>query len=391
MHLWKTHLQSTVARHGALMAVVFALSLAGCGRKPRSAADDGDQPDTPRTKWGNVPVLAPDFEPKTDETDGKAGGDTPDEKRGPEGDTTAPEAQPACNVRPAARPMRPVDILVAIGGYGSASREIPWISLNLSAIHAQLEAAGLAPRVILVGGPDLCVYPPLGDGECGETADYRHLPLWIEPQKLLDVLEETTADYHASLRPDSKRALIWLSDAWPLQPEDPEEPAPDPQSGALRLRQLLGTELLVSTLVSQLDPDVGPCWANDSDFVRPLPAQIAQQVGGQAEVVCGRQKSHIDQIFTAATELIEASAELGCRLELPSAKPFDASRDQLWVNDAAGSWRSLSRAQDANACDVDSYKLDGRALVLCPALCRASAAGHWQFEVRSRCPSNRLH
>ncbi len=144
------------------------------------------------------------------DSDGDADGDS-------DGDEACAEVSEAATAE-----LAPADIVFVVDNSGSMDEERVMVKKNMNNFSSQIVAAGVDARVVLISAPlleenpnGICIDAPLGSGQCPNDSnlpEYRHVPETIEST---DALLQTTLTYpkwKASLRPNSVRHFVVVSD-----------------------------------------------------------------------------------------------------------------------------------------------------------------------------------
>jgi hypothetical protein len=122
------------------------------------------------------------------------------------------------------RGHNPVDMIWVLDGSVSMRDERSSVMNNLNALAGVLDEKRANVRVVLIGGDDVCVKPPLGGPNCQDSDRYRHLVEQIGNDNALMALVERYPTYKSFLRPDSKRIVVAVSDDNPNPPPNAEWP-----------------------------------------------------------------------------------------------------------------------------------------------------------------------
>jgi hypothetical protein len=110
----------------------------------------------------------------------------------------------------------PADIIFAIDSSRSMNEEIEFVQTYMNEFSAQITAAGIDVRVILLGAPEaICIGAPLGSGTCPDDSNlpaYVHVNQPVGSNDGLNVLVDSYADWSQHLRLEASKSFVIITD-----------------------------------------------------------------------------------------------------------------------------------------------------------------------------------
>lgn len=110
----------------------------------------------------------------------------------------------------------PADIIFAIDSSRSMNEEIEFVQTYMNEFSAQISAAGIDVRVILLGDPAaICIGAPLGSGTCPDDTNlpaYVHVDQPVGSNDGLNVLVDSYANWSQHLRLEATKSFVIVTD-----------------------------------------------------------------------------------------------------------------------------------------------------------------------------------
>jgi hypothetical protein len=110
----------------------------------------------------------------------------------------------------------PADIVFAIDSSRSMNEEIVFVQTFMQEFSAQIAAAGIDARVILLGDPSaICIGAPLGSGQCPDDSNppsYIHVDQGVDSNDGLNVLIDSYPNWSQHLRPEASKSFVIVTD-----------------------------------------------------------------------------------------------------------------------------------------------------------------------------------
>jgi hypothetical protein len=110
----------------------------------------------------------------------------------------------------------PADIIFAIDSSRSMNEEIEFVQMFMNEFSAQITAAGIDVRVILLGDPNaICIGAPLGTGVCPDDSNppaYVHVDQLVDSRDGLNVLVDSYPMWSEHLRPEATKSFVIVTD-----------------------------------------------------------------------------------------------------------------------------------------------------------------------------------
>jgi hypothetical protein len=110
----------------------------------------------------------------------------------------------------------PADIIFAIDTSSSMAVETEFVQTFMNEFSAQITAAGIDARVILLGDPSaICIGAPLGSGQCPDDSNppsYIHVDQEVRSHDALDVLVASYPNWSQHLRPEASKSFVVVTD-----------------------------------------------------------------------------------------------------------------------------------------------------------------------------------
>lgn len=257
------------------------------------------------------------------------------------------------------------DIIIVIDNSQSMGNEIAQVQAQMNAFSAQIVAADVDPRVVMVSGFEhnsdsgICVPPPLGSGMC-PAADhnpptYWRVGDWVGSHSSLSRVVSRYPMYSAALRDDAATHVVVVSDDdsdWTPEQFTQEFGALHPKLQDFVLHAIVaGNGNVYEALVAQTGGILGDLGANE-----------------------------FQPIFDELASLVVEQASLACAFEIPpppDGQVFEPTEVNVEFSDGAGGVLEIGYVESAAQCaGVDNaWYYDNPAaptqILLCEQTCAA--------------------
>jgi hypothetical protein len=264
----------------------------------------------------------------------------------------------------------PADIIFIVDNSGSMTEEAEFVQTEMNGFSTQIEMSGIDYHVVLISsypdnGNGICIDPPLGSGNCpGDDNNlpvYRHVDERVASHDALEVLIDTHNDWQDSIRPNSVKHIVVVSD---------DE-----------------SDLSVNSFNNQflaLDPSYNPYvfHAIVCPYDCPEAADVGQiymnlinQTGGVLGDLCMQD---FQTVFDELADAVIEGVPLSCQFDIPQP-PMGMNLDPDLVNveldDGAGNLEDIPRVDNLGECmnHPEGWYYDDPVnpvqIFLCPQTC----------------------
>lgn len=293
----------------------------------------------------------------------------------------------------------PVDIVFAIDTSGSMSDEKNFVQQNMNIFSQQIFLANIDHHAVMIAdaSPDgPCIGVPLGSGQCpadSKLPEYLHVVQGVGSTNALQIILDTHAQWSASIRPDSVKHLVVISD-------DESDMDAATFDAAFKALDPSYADYYFHAIVAFEAPDEFECFGGADcclSFI-PLSEEIGQVylnlvslTGGVAGDLCDQQ---FGPVFTQIAQSVQTTVPLACEWEIPPP-PVGESFDPTKVNvelDLDGVPESVYYVENEAACNGGDgwyYFPDAvtpQTIRICPATCtRVQAATEASVDILFGC------
>lgn len=273
----------------------------------------------------------------------------------------------------------PVDMIWVLDGSVSMRDERVSVINNLSALAGVLDEKRADVRVVLLGGEDVCVGPPLGTAGCGDSDRYRHVVARIGNDNTLTTVIDRYADYQSFLRPESRRVLVAVSDDNPNPSPTPEWPnGVTPHAFDVKLRALNPAfERYIFHSIVGFSDDGGshPNGCRGARRQGDVYLELTDYTRGLKFSVCNSRADAWRNFFEDVGNSVVGLVKLPCTYPLSVAFDVDQKTDPSQVMVKAeinGATQVLERFPGPESCgsSYGYYLVPGAdELTVCPQVC----------------------
>jgi hypothetical protein len=283
-----------------------------------------------------------------DSGDGDSGdGDSGDGDSGDgDGDGDGDTGDACVSVSQAADLMQlPADIIFVVDNSGSMTQEAESVQAELNGFSAQIQMSGIDHHVVLLSsypdnGNGICVDPPLGSGSCpdadGNLPVYRHVDQRIGSHNALAKLISTQLQWKDSIRPDSVKHIVVVSD------DESDTPA------IAFHNQFLALDPNYASYV--FHAIVCPWDCPESADIGQVYIDLVNQTGGVLGDLCQQE---FQTVFDELANAVIAGVPLSCEFDIP-APPLGMNLDPDLVNveldDGNNNLEQIPRVVDQADC-----------------------------------------
>jgi hypothetical protein len=273
-----------------------------------------------------------------------------------------------------------VDILVAIDTSGSMKDEAKAVQQNLNALSSIISNKKIDVHVILLAdGFGLCVPPPLGGPNCGDSPQFRHIKVKVDSTDALEKIVSSYPLYQSFLRVGAAEHFIVVTDdksdkdgAW-FKGKLAALPPPGYPDG-----------FTFHSIVSWSDafaylPCLGGAgWGG-------VYLDLSKTTGGETASICSANWS---SVFAAIGNNVVKTVKVQCIYALPTdkdGKVVPVGELSLSWSDGGGAQKAIPRVDGPADCPPDSvgWHVDSAAAptsaVLCPSTCEAMSGKSLHF------------
>lgn len=328
----------------------------------------------------------------------------------------AADAACAATAIEATRERLPVDIIWVVDNSTSMQPAVNEVQKGLNAFANLIGTKGIDYRVIMLskrgGTPTgssypVCIPPPLGGADCGNSANYFHASLDVKStqplEQLLGTLGQTdgyrmgddrgSEPWAQMLRPNATKTIVVVTDdnsRFSATQFETFAGGKNPYNSTTLPPGLLDTSRngefagyvfdAIYGWGSETDPSVKCKFANNTE---PAAAGVTyttlvQKTGGVRAKICDGSAAW-GPFFDAVANAVVATSRVACEVAVPvpdgGVVDYDAVNVQ--VTDGTGSSALLPRVANAGACGTASgFHYDDPVkptkVLLCPASCEAA-------------------
>jgi hypothetical protein len=287
----------------------------------------------------------------------------------------------SCSETVGDREAYPLDMIWLLDSSRSMREEVQIVADNLERLGNAMRALDLNVNFVLLGGPDVCVPPPLGGADCQNSERYLHVPEALGNQETLRSPVDLFLRYHKFLRPSADRVLVAVSDDNP----DPKLTVPGWPSGVTadafdrRLRTLgdgVFDDYVFHSIVA-FSPNGGthPRGCRGAQAPGNTYLALTEQTEGLKFSVCDSQQSAWQQFFSEMAEDAAKDANVPCdysRIVLnENGESTDPDRLEVHIQ-RDGRWFRLRQLGDGEACTAEGgFAVQGNSIQLCDVNCRS--------------------
>jgi hypothetical protein len=295
----------------------------------------------------------------------------------------------------------PTDVVWAIDTSGSMIGSFPAIQEALNRFSADITAANIDVRIVLLAGAGLCVPQPVGSGQCGQgiglpfpvpgaagkAPDTRepaflHLDTPFGSTQGMAVLLDNYAGYAPVLRPDAFKHLVITEDGSPPMSAQAVRDHIEGRRAATATAPwsppLVPGQWAMHGIVCVNGGGSGTCFGNFTG-VPATTLELISQSGGILGNLDDAGRAGSDPFAALLQELarkVIKGSTLPCDYRIPpppSSQKFDRDLVNVVYTNAAGTALVFPRA-DGNTCtDAAAWTYDGATppttVRLCPAAC----------------------
>ena len=297
----------------------------------------------------------------------------------------------------------PTDVVWAIDTSGSMVGSFPAIQAALNRFSADITAANLDVRIVLLAGAGLCVPQPVGSGQCGQGIGlpfpvpgaaakapdtkepaFLHLDTPFGSTQGMAVLLDNHAGYASLLRPDAFKHLVITEDGSPPMRAQAVRDHMEGRAAATATLPwnppLVAGQWAMHGIVCMNGGGSGTCFGNFTG----IPATTLELISASGGIVgnlddAGRAGS--DPFAALLQELAKKvikGSTLSCDYPIPAppaSEKFDRNRVNVVYTNAAGTALVFPRALNDSCADAAAWTYDDATspttVRLCPAACSA--------------------
>lgn len=275
----------------------------------------------------------------------------------------------------------PVDMIFMLDSSPSMKGEIERVVANLESMGNLLRALSINVHFVLLGGPEVCVPPPLGGPSCGNSDMYFHLPQPLGNQETLRSPVDLFPRYHSFLRREADRVLIAVSDDNPAATPAPDWPSGvTPDTFETRLRtlgdQTFADYVFHSIVAFPEDGGRHPRGCRTAQQPGEAYLALTERTGGLRFSVCNSRESDWRAFFADLADATAKNVHVPCdypRVALTDAgESTDPHRIDVHVQ-KDGRWHRAEQLETFESCgEAGGFALEGNDVKLCPADCMPS-------------------
>lgn len=367
--------------------------------------------DDPRTRAYEDPVIAPH--------DGGAAPTDFTTDAAPDADASF--ATCASAAVEAKREQLPVDIVWVVDNSSSMAPAVAEVQAGLNAFASLVGSKGLDYKVVMlslrgtdpvqVGGKTrhpVCIPPPLGGADCGNSATFFHAAMDVQStqplEQILGSLDQTTGytagtqrgsePWSQELRAKATKSIVLVTDDNSRFPGVSFEGFPggdSPYTGGLVLppgilhasrngawkgysfSALYGWGSTLDPSIRCTFPDGSKPTASGSEYTA-----LVQKTGGVRAQICDGSAAW-GPFFDAVATAVVATARVACELPIPAADAgtVDPSLVNVQVTDGSKAPATVPKVKDESQCaGADGWYYDAPAsptkVFLCPKSCEGA-------------------
>lgn len=270
----------------------------------------------------------------------------------------------------------PADIIFIVDNSFSMLQEAVFVQTQMNGFSAQLEMSEVDHHIILISsypangngngnGSGICIDPPLGSGNCpnydNNLPSYHHVDEKVGSNNALAKLIATQSEWKLSIRPDSMKHIVVVSD-------DDSDIGAIPFSNLFKALDPSYDPFVVHAIVCPWEcPEIGDIGHNYLDLV--------EQTGGVLGNLCAQD---FEKVFDDLAKAVIQDVPLSCQFEIPptpTGMNFDPDLLNVELDDGNGNLEALPRVDDLADCvtDPESWYYDPPVnpvrIRLCPQTC----------------------
>lgn len=264
----------------------------------------------------------------------------------------------------------PADIIFIVDNSGSMSFEAGEVQDNLNNFSNQIALSGVDAQVVLISsypgdGNGICIDAPLGNGGCPDDdtnlPDFLHVDIRVGSHDAWEVLIDSAADWSGSIRKQSSKHVVVISDDDPDISDDQFDTdflALDPNYAGY----------FHHSVVSHSDCETAA--SIGQDYI-----DLSIATGGIAADLCDQD---FQAVFDALTTAVLDGTEVACEFaipEPPAGEVLDPEEVNVEIGPAMGPLDAIPRVNDISECaDVpDGWyyddPVDPTMIFLCAQTC----------------------
>ncbi len=264
----------------------------------------------------------------------------------------------------------PADIIIVVDNSGSMSFEATEVQERLNDFSTQILASGVDAQVVLISsypgdGNGICIDAPLGSGLCPDDDNnlpvFRHVDIRVGSHDAWEVLLDSSADWNESIREQSSKHVVIISD------DDPNMSGDNFNTDFLALDPSY-EGYFHHSVVSHSDCDSAA--SIGQDYI-----DLSDATGGIAADLCDQD---FQAVFDALTTAVLDGTEVACEFaipEPPAGEVLDPDEVNVEIGSAMGPLDAIPRVNDLDECAgvpegwyYDDAK-DPTMIFLCPQTC----------------------
>ncbi len=321
----------------------------------------------------------------------------------------------------AKREALPVDIIWVVDNSSSMAPAVAEVQAGLNTFASLIGSKGLDYKVVMlslrgdapvtVGGKTrhpVCIPPPLGGADCGNTALFFHAAMDVQStqplEQILGSLDQTqgytqgtargSEPWAQELRPKASKSIVLVTDDNSRFPAVSFENFPggdSPYTGGLVLpvgllhptrggawlgysfSALYGWGSTADPSIRCTYPDGSKPTTSGSEYTT-----LVQKTGGARAQICDGSSAWMP-FFNAVATAVVATSRVACELSIPTADAGTVDPDlvNVRVTDGAKTPLTVPRVKDESACaGSDGWYYDVPAMptkvLLCPKSCEGA-------------------
>lgn len=296
------------------------------------------------------------------------------------------------------RSQYPVDLIWVLDTSVSMWRKLSWVANNLNDMAGYLQEKRANVRVMLLGGPDVCVAPPLGGPGCQDGPAFHHVKEKAGNQETLRLAVDLYPTYKDFLRPTSRKVLVAVSDTNP-NPDLRFEGWPEGVNAATfdqRLRALAPSfqdYVFHSIVAFPEDGGQHPNGCAGAERYGRTYLDLTAESSGLKFSVCNNRQGEwgefLDELATQVAGLVNVPCEYPQRVEVRPGQLTNAT-EVLVEAEVERRWQTLAKVPDAETCGSElAWYAWEDTIHICPAACRSLAVT--QIRIHRGCSADGPH
>jgi len=288
------------------------------------------------------------------------------------------------------RSQFPVDMIWLLDSSVSMERELSWIANNLNHMDGFLQEKRANVRVVLLGGPDICIAPPLGGPGCTDGERFMHIREKIGNQEALRMGVDLYPKFKNFLRQGAKRAIVAVSDDNPnpaLTPDGwPNGVTAETFRGRLLALDPAFSDVVFHSIVAFAE-DGGhqPRGCASAQRLGQTYLALTEETGGLKFSVCnnrqGDWQDFLDQLATSVAGMVDIPCSFPRVLTLKDDKQTNPA-EIFGQAEVDGRWQPLTQVPDAQSCtdELGFYVASEQELRACPTVCSSLKVNQVRFK-----------